>query len=157
MQFKVEQIALCPEFDEDAIELLEDMGLTEWVDDHVTAEGSVYRDTDVINEADLHFNYTALADAKELEVLYYSRGYNWMFGQTARVSHFGMHVTEEELSEWRKFFAKRGIDVVQEVNTTHHTNPAIAGKRYYHYVIFGTYKVLGVDIKFIVRQDELHE
>ena len=46
---------------------------------------------------------------------------------------------------------ERGIKVAQEVFTKSHTNPVIAGKRKYNYVIFDTKEILGVDLKFIVR------
>ena len=49
------------------------------------------------------------------------------------------------------FFANRDIEVAQEVFTDSHTNPVIAGKRSYNYVIFDTKNILGVDLKFIVR------
>ena len=70
------------------------------------------------------------------------------------VSHLGMHVTEDELLEWRKFFAGRKIFVAQELHTDSHSNPVIAGKRWYHYVIFETRHILGVDVKFIVRKQQ---
>jgi hypothetical protein len=70
-----------------------------------------------------------------------------------RASHIGMHCTEAELESWRAFFASRNIAVAQEVFTKSHTNPVIAGKREYHYVIFDTYGILGIDVKFIVRRD----
>ena len=41
--------------------------------------------------------------------------------------------------------------MAQEVFTESHTNPVIAGKRSYNYVIFDTREILGVDLKFIVR------
>ena len=67
------------------------------------------------------------------------------------VSHLGMHCSADDLIEWRVFFQSRGIDVAQEVMTESHTNPVIAGKRSYNYVIFDTKDILGVDLKFIVR------
>ena len=67
------------------------------------------------------------------------------------ISHLGMHCTADELLNWRDFFDERGIKVAQEVFTKSHTNPVIAGKRKYNYVIFDTKEILGVDLKFIVR------
>jgi hypothetical protein len=157
MQFMIEQIALYPKDPEAAIALLSAMGLDGWTRDHVSARGIV-REHQCENEADLSFNYQGLDAAKELEVLHYTRGRNWMDPGRSnffrpRVSHLGMHCTEAALEEWRTFFAVRKIPVAQEVRTHAHTNPAIAGKRLYHYVIFDTYSILGVDIKFIVRHD----
>ena len=64
-----------------------------------------------------------------------------------------MHCTADELLGWRDFFKKRDIPVAQEVVTESHTNPVIAGKRTYNYVIFDTKEILGVDVKFIVRKN----
>ena len=62
-----------------------------------------------------------------------------------------MHCSAEDLVKWREFFNERKIQVAQEVFTDCHTNPAIAGKRSYNYVILNTYGILAVDLKFIVR------
>jgi hypothetical protein len=151
MTFNIEQIALCPKDPAAARRLLRDMGHT-FINDHVTAEGTVFT-IPARNEADLQFNYTALEKARELEILHYTKGENWMERSAPRVSHLGVHCTAHELKRWRKFFEFRGIKVAQEVKTKSHANPAIAGKRLYHYVIFDTYDILSVDLKFIVRKD----
>lgn len=148
-KFVIEQVALCPASTDEAMELLRDMGLAEWTEDTVTAEGRVQNDWGVKNVANLRFNYDSAP--RELEVLEYTSGRNWMDAHVARVSHIGMHCSAAELDDWRGFFAERGYKVVQEVNTTGHTNPAIAGKRSYKYCIFDTYRTLGVDVKLIVR------
>lgn len=156
MKFKIEQLALYPVDPEAAIELLTDMGAAEWAHDHVVATGEIFGTPDRWNGADLNFNYELLGEAKELEVLHYTDGMNWMTNRKGltppRASHIGMHCTEEELDEWRAFFAERGIAVAQEVYTQNHTNPVIDGKRLYHYVIFDTYDILSIDVKFIIRR-----
>jgi hypothetical protein len=154
MQFKIEQIALVPANPEKAIALLSEMGLSDWAKDHVCAAGAV-RGIAGGNEADLAFNYQATTEGKplELEVLNYTTGPNWMEIYEPSASHLGMHCSEEELAEWHKFFTSRGISVAQEVRTQSHTNPVIAGKRFYTYVIFHTRPILGIDTKFIVRRD----
>lgn len=168
MKFKIEQVALCPAHPEKAIELLTAMGMTEWAKDIVVARGYVHDSKDeearalrlsyeanrptVENVAHLAFNYEAF-EGKELEVLHYSTGSNWMQRERWRVSHLGMHCNAAELYEWKNFFKRRSIPIVQEVDTLSHVNPVIAGKRWYHYCIFGTYDILSVDIKFIVRKD----
>lgn len=157
LQFKIEQVALHPVNPQAAIKLLTEMGCEEWARDHVCATGKVYN-RDNANEADLAFNYDAAGTVGklELEVLNYTRGRHWMEGQR-RVSHLGMHCSEEDLVLWRQFFEERGIAVAQEVHTTSHTNEVIAGKRWYNYVIFDTVSILGVDIKFIVRKEQPYE
>lgn len=154
MQFRIEQIAICPRNPAAALALLTAMGAAEWAKDHVVANGAVFGQ-DGQNEADLAFNYN-LFGGKEFEVLNYTSGNNWMLhGERPNsVSHLGMHCSSEELTQWRAFFADRDIYVAQEVFTESHTNPVIAGKRKYNYCIFDTKAILGVDLKFIVRIDQ---
>lgn len=152
MKFIIEQVALCPADSERARALLGALGLDAWAEDTVRATGLV-RGKLSSNVAELAFNYQASADNKplELEVLKYTHGDNWMQHRPPSVSHLGMHCTAEELVEWRERFSQLGVNVVQDVATTSHTNPAILGKRRYNYVIFDTREILGVDLKFIVR------
>ncbi len=156
MKFFIEQIALCPPNPVAAINLLKRLGLDEWVEDHVVAGGRVF-DQPGKNEADLAFNYqNTRPDGKplELEVLHYTSGPNWMAGRQPMVSHLGMHCTSEELDEFRRKFQALGIGVSQEVFTESHTNPYLLEvKRKYQYVIFDTRRILGVDLKFIVRRE----
>lgn len=154
LKFAIQQIALCPPNAEAAIKLLSDMGLGNWVTDRVTAHGKVRCVYEPTSVGDLAFNYEALGSARELEILSYASGCNWMDDNPPSVSHIGMHVTEEELFQWRNFFLERNIEVAQELFTDQHTNPEISGKRWYHYVIFNTRPILGVDVKFIVRFDK---
>ena len=151
MKFIIEQIAICPKNSKKAKELLKEIGAVDWSDDEVTAEGKVFGNESK-NTADLSFNYE-LIQGKEFEVLDYKVGDNWMQEQSRinSVSHLGMHCSSDELLKWRDFFKERNIKVAQEVFTINHTNPVIAGKRKYNYVIFDTKEILGVDLKFIVR------
>jgi len=152
-KFNIEQIAIAPKDPKAAEELLTAIGAAEWARDHVKAEGKVFGETGE-NEADLKFNYDLFHGKRgEFEILTYTDGPNWLQkpGRGGRVSHLGMHCTAEELVEWRKFFAGRGIPVAQEVFTQSHSNPVIKDQRWYNYVIFDTNPILGVDLKFIVR------
>lgn len=151
LKFQIEQVALHPKDPEKAIRLLNEMGAGQWAEDVVMASGSVKYQPST-NVADLAFEYDMLKGANELEVLHYKAGKSWMDGQN-RVSHLGMHCSAEELEEWKDFFRKRGIKIAQEVKTEYHSNPVIAGKRWYHYCIFDTHEILSVDVKFIVRRD----
>lgn len=157
VNFNIEQVALFPPDPERAKQLLADMGLTDWAEDVVLASGVVKIDGERIavcpSIGQLSFNYQALNAARELEVLHYTEGKHWMMGREHAVSHLGMHCKEAELTQWREFFAARQIGVAQELWTQEHSNPAIQGKRWYHYVIFDTRPILGVDLKFIVRDN----
>ena len=153
--FKIEQIAINPRDRVKAKELLIALGLATWVEDHVVATGVVFDSDELTNEADLSFNYDAF-DGKEFEILSYTAGSSWLddseHDRSNSVTHLGMHVTEPELDAYREFFEERGIDVAQEVNTLSHTNPYLnENGRKYHYCIFDTKPILGVDLKFIVR------
>lgn len=155
-QFKLEQLAIAPPKDQvdKAIELLKDIGLCDmFVFDTVRSVGTVFDDV-AENEARLAFNYTALTHAQEFEVLHYLNTANWMEKHGPSASHFGMHVKAHELEEWKAFFADRNIKIAQEVRTMQHSNAAISGKRWYHYCIFDTRAILGIDLKFIVRLEE---
>lgn len=152
MKFKIEQIAIYPPDPVKAIELLTALGATEWSHDVVVAEGRVRSNRGETNVGTLSFNYQ-LGDAKEFEVLNYKAGEHWMSQNQHSVSHLGMHCDAGELSHWKRVFQQRNIAIAQEVNTISHTNPVIAGKRLYHYCIFDTRAILGVDLKFIVRKD----
>lgn len=152
MKFKIEQIAICPKDPVRAKEFLKEIGAIDWAEDHVVAEGEVFGAPSK-SEANLSFNYD-IFEGKEFEILNYTTGLNWMQEQTRgsnSVSHLGMHCTADELIKWREFFKQRDISVAQEVVTESHTNPVIAGKRNYNYVIFDTKEIIGVDLKFIVR------
>ena len=149
MKFIADQITIAPKDAAKAKELLDAMGAGAWTDDHVLARGVVGAEL-IQNEADLSFEYDLLAGAKELEIVTYSNGPNWI-GDAHRVACIGMHIPYSELAYWREFFKARDIQIAQEMYTKEHTNPTIAGKRWYNYVIFNTYEILGVDIKLIVR------
>ena len=151
MKFTIEQIAIYPPDPKKAIKLLKALGAKEWSHDVVVAEGVVGKDS-TFNVGALSFNYD-LGGAKEFEVLNYKAGNHWMDEVPHSVSHLGMHCDEGELHQWKKFFQQRDIKIAQEVRTISHTNPVIAGKRLYHYCIFDTRNILGVDLKFIVRKD----
>ena len=152
MKFTIDQIAICPSDPVAAKKLLSEMGAVEWAEDHVVAKGSIMGKEGLTNQADLSFNYDLL-NGNEFEVLHYTRGKAWTNtpDRANSVSHLGMHVGADELEKWRAFFKERNVGVAQEVFTQSHTNPAIAGKRKYNYVIFDTKAILGVDLKFIVR------
>lgn len=167
MKFKIEQVALYPQDPNLALAFLIAIGLDDWAKDIVLAHGPVYSQPPDFNKAHLHFNYQAtrglpaqlpsIQDAPkplELEVLHYVEGSHWMQRRGPSVSHLGMHCSDDELVEWRKLLASLGIEVAQEVFTQLHTNPVIAGQRWYNYVIFDTRHILGVDLKFIVRYNE---
>lgn len=157
LQFRIEQIALAPVDHERGVRLLSDLGLTEWFKDNVVADGHVYG-VPGANSALLQFNYQAgngndpAGKPLELEVLKYVDGNNWLRHRPNNTtSHLGMHVTAEELAEFRAYFNREGIPVAQEVFTQAHTNPNIRDERRYNYVIFDTHQIIGVDLKFIVR------
>ena len=159
-RFFVEQIAVAVPNVTKAKALMARIGAMAWHDDTVVAKGEVFGVASE-NVANLHFNYELGNPEQkplEFEILDYQRGGNWVdsiprYDDQGVVTHLGMHCTADELVKWRELFAEENIGVAQEVETQSHTNPVIAGKRTYNYVIFSTRGILGVDLKFIVRRD----
>lgn len=153
MKFRIEQIAIAPANPIRARQLLAEMGAKHWTVDQPTAIGFVQSYTETVqNLATLQFNYEIAPAPVEFEMLHYVAGPNWLEGAGSTVSHLGMHCTEKELEEWKDFFSLRNIGIAQEVETTTHTNKSVTGN--YHYCIFDTRRILGVDLKFIVRFPE---
>jgi len=165
LKFKIEQIAIAPHNSEKAIGLLKAIGAEDWTKDIVVAEGDVFgqKAYKKINVAELNFNYQigkidADKDGIEFEVLDYQAGDNWLdYGNRLNsVSHLGMHCTDEELVEWKELFNRLDIKIAQEVDTVSHSNEyLIDKKRKYHYCIFDTKEILGADLKFIVRKENV--
>lgn len=157
MNFTIEQIALFPfpGKGEQALALLTALGFnrnTPWVHDTVQAHGEVF-DAEASSTGHLSFAYQALKAPLEVEVLSYeANSPNWMdrVGGPA-VSHLGMHCTAAELDDWHARLTGLGISVAQTVMTSAHSNPVIKDSRRYHYVIYDTRQIIGVDLKFIVR------
>ena len=165
-QFKIEQVALFTDCSVTARNFLAEIGLSDWHHDTVVARGSVFTEKDCENTAHLAFNYQAgngsdagAGKPLELEILDYTEGENWMTcsqeanetGVYGAVSHLGMHVTEEELTQFDLVMQKWEIKIAQRVVTQSHTNPVIKDSRRYKYVIYDTRYLIGVDLKFIVR------
>lgn len=152
---KIEQVAIATESIEQAdkiINTLKKIGMTDWVEDHVVATGEVFGEPGT-NKARLSFNYQM---GFELEILTYLEGDNWHKKRSETTSfpfqsHMGLHVDEAEMEKIGKDMADIGIGIAQEVFTDSHTNPAIAGIRRYHYVVFDSKEQLGFDLKLIER------
>lgn len=152
MNLKIDQIAVACSREIDRQEALSVGGFT--VFDRVTAVGYVgYGSTRAYtkNIADLAFNYTMIPGV-EYEVLRYVSGLNWIVArsrsQNVQASHFGIHVSShEEMEHYRSQY--KG-DVLQEVVTIAHDNPACAERRY-HYLILDAYHQFGCALKVIRR------
>jgi hypothetical protein len=152
VKFQIEQIALMAPTIEDrdkAARFLEACGLTDWICDRVHAIGNVKDVYNCANTAQLWFNYQAQPQRElELELLAYESGPNWLDAHQVPVaSHIGMHCTEGELEAWDRLINSFGIRKVQDVWTQKHERTA----QKYHYAIYDTRALIGVDMKFIVR------
>jgi hypothetical protein len=154
---QLEQVAFVTREEAGARALVEMFGLlgaTEWVEDEVTAIGTVRGTPHCTNTAHLRFNYQ-LIKGIELEVLTYTAGRNWHESRWVNMdtvvafSHIGVHV--EDIVAVTNQMIDLGLTVAQQVTTSKHTNPAIAGKRTYKYVVFDSRGMLGFDLKLIQR------
>lgn len=157
----IEQIAIGCSNPALLIEGLKLLGLNQWHRDSVVAVGSVFGRNNCQNLADLNFNYQL---GFELELLHYEQGRNWhedrnewCYAESPFLSHIGIHVNPMQLEEYKAKFKAAGVQIAQEVNTVSHTNPAIAGKRLYKYVVFDTKELFGFDFKLILRIDTPQE
>jgi hypothetical protein len=154
---KLEQIAIATNTKADLmLALTMAFGLKQpWVVDEVKSKAVVFGEEGE-NLAVLNFNYEL---GFELEVLEYREGRNWHQDRIAQgfqfpfISHIGYHCNEEEAQDKIAEMALLEIGIAQEVWTEEHTNPVIAGKRKYHYIVFDSVAKLGFDLKLIVRID----
>lgn len=158
-EFPVEQIALKVPDVEKAKEVFRAIGVGEWAEDRVEAwiREPAGENIPRSNTARLAFNYQ-LIPGKELELIEYEKGWNWLAeredsGIPFGLSHLGLHVPEDTDLDAikRSLFDRFGFEVAQEVKTMSHTNPAIRDTRRYRYVIFDSHNVLGFDLKLIQR------
>ena len=155
---KIEQIAIATESikqSEEIINNLKKIGLDEWVQDTVTAHGTVFDKNNVVNEG--HRMPLSLRGF-ELEILTYLAGSCWHDRRHYSndipfpfLSHMGLHVDKENMRKMKAKMSIIGCSIAQEIYTISHTNPAINGKRKYHYVVFDSIDKLGFDLKLIER------
>jgi hypothetical protein len=145
----IEQVAIASGNPQQIIEQMSIFGCNKWHHDEVVAKGKVFG-VEAENVAELHFNYQL---GFELEILKYNQGPNWhqqrnpnCYTGPAFLSHMGLHATPEHMEQ---LYNK--LPIAQEVWTHSHSNPAIAGKRKYHYVVFDTRDMFGFDLKLIER------
>jgi len=152
VEIKIDQIAVYAEEPLMIVDMLKKIGLRDWIEDEVIAEGFVYgRKT--TNKARLFFNYQLLPC--EFEVLQYERGDFWhkirgLERGRIFISHFGMHVEDIEKYKHVMFAEFPDIRPIQEMITISHQNLAIKD-RTYKYIIFDTLSILGYDLKVIQR------
>lgn len=148
-EFKLEQVAVAVASSVTADQMMERIG-GEWVVDTVTfnelAEGREGR-------YKLHFNYDMEV---EFEILVWQAGPFWLARKHIGfrhpiISHYGTHV-DNAVSAAAGAANHYGAEVVQAVETVHHTNPYLQQKgRRYRYAIVDARDLLGADLKFIER------
>lgn len=147
---KIEQVAFACADPSAIINIAQSFGLKNWSHDTVVAKGHVFG-LPATNKAELHFNYEL---GIELELIKYLEGFNWhrrRHPQYIFLSHMGFHVDEAKMQKCKSQLAAAAVEIAQEVITQSHTNPVIAGKRTYHYVVFDTQHLIGFDLKLIER------
>jgi len=152
---KIEQIAIYSDDQGELKSELSKLGITEWVEDIVTAHGFVFGSEETKSVAHLSFNYQL---GYEFELLTYLEGDNWHNSRQSDaylrgdsfLSHKGVHVDNADVI--RQQMIDMGINIAQELWTDHHTNPyLIEKKRKFHYIVFDTQHLFGFDYKVIER------
>lgn len=157
---KIEQIAFTtatPSVDRDLWRYMlreDQQETTSWIVDNVVGDARVLLPNgswwEGESRAELSFNYDIIP-GKEFELLNYTQGENFLHGKCEGISHLGTHV--EDIDQATTLLVMQGLHLVQEMWTKSHSNKAIAGKRRYHYRIFGPAHAFGAYIKLIKRID----
>jgi hypothetical protein len=148
---KIDQLAFCAwtDKDEDFIKSFLKLENNDWIEDTVTARGTVGALDDATNTAKLLFNYDL---EHEVEILRYIDGPNYL--QLAdmpggRMCHIGSHFIGDGDAVPRV-----DAPIIQQLVTQTHTNPFQAEhNRHYRYTIYNTYNRLGLFFKIIERLD----
>ena len=133
------------------------LGVDEWHEDLVVAEGQVHPHQRPLdkhkNKAELNFNYQL--GQFEFELIHYKAGRNWLQDINTQednfLSHLGFHIDDPKRFEAVYKELKEHFNIAQEVVTESHTNEAIKDERRYRYVIFNSRNMLGFDLKIIQR------
>ncbi len=152
------QVAMyAPEGVHDAVRTYRSMGFDEWHRDNALLEG-VQRAGDgswhaVEVSAEMAFNYQALP--MELEFLNYS-GHGHRHEERSKlsripfISHMSVHV-DSVRAQMELMKSVYGMEPYWLFVTSHHSNPAVKGKKRFVECIFDTRRMLGYDVKCIER------
>lgn len=147
---KIDQLAFCSRSDDDDKLIKEFLQLADepWIEDTVTAKGTVGAFDDVTNIAKLQFNYSL---ELEVEILRYLNGPNYLDLAAVpggRMCHIGSHFVGS--GDVPRVHAP----IIQQLVTQTHSNPFQAEhNRHYRYTIYNTYSRLGLFFKVIERLD----
>lgn len=147
---KIDQLAFCAWDDKDEHFIKSFLKLEEadWIEDTVTARGTVGAYEDATNVAKLQFNYDL---EHEVEILRYLEGPNYLDLADipgGRICHVGSHFVGDGN------VPRVDAPIIQQLVTQTHTNPFQAEhNRHYRYTIYNTYRPLGLFFKIIERLD----
>ena len=123
---------------------------TRWIFDTVHADGMVWPfEGTQSNIARLAFNYSK---DLEIEVIEYLDGKNFHHMIPGGISHFGIHMSDDNEFNHHHAILLSKFQVIQSVETISHTSKYLnsIGRRY-EYSIFDTRKVTGAATKLIRR------
>lgn len=149
---KIDQLAFCAWNDQDEKNIKRFLKLesNDWIEDTVTAKGTVGALDDVTNVAKLLFNYDL---EHEVEILRYMDGPNYLMLRDVpggRMCHIGSHFVGEG------DVPRVDAPIIQQLVTEKHTNPFQAEhNRHYRYTIYDTYRRMGLFFKVIERLDRV--
>lgn len=142
--------------------MLRDIGLTDWFVDNVTAKGKMHERENIEVMEQCFSTYEADDNSEirtpvALELSRHIAGPTYNGIQRNFVSHLGMYVTEEQLDRFRIYFDNKWVAVLMDMDTTNHSDPSTNVTARFHYVVFDTRPIIGVDLMFIVRKDIIDE
>lgn len=143
---------IVPRSIEVAVGLLKGLGFDQWVQDHATLSGK-WRGKPCRFSAHMWFNYQIIPN-REFELLQYDYRHPNYRSMVVRgqpfLSHMSAYVEDMDAAV-NDFKAEKGLEPFHTFATSHHSNPAVAGKKRFREAIFHTAKEVGFNIKLIQK------
>jgi len=144
-----------------AVNMLKDLGHTEWSHDSALLVGELRDGTPILTCGLMSFNYTMLP-GQELEILtYLGDSHHMREGRAVLrhpehvtvppfIAHMSAHVHNAD-AKAEKICDRLGVDWSYRFETYNHTNLHIMGKKRFREVMIETREKLGHDLKLIQR------
>lgn len=149
------QMAVCTNDVASSIGCLNTLGFTEWSRDNAMLNGT-YAGKPCTMEAQMAFNYQ-IFPGKEFEFVRYFGHPEDRFGGKLRsgnsrpfISHISAYVDDITVA-CARVEQEKGMVPIHRFNTSGHTNPRVAGRKYFKEAMYDTYHDIGFNIKLIEK------